>query len=336
MKSIFPVTTAFAAVLLASVCVSTASAADCGNVTIASMNWQSAEVLSNVDKIILSKGYGCDASITIGDTVPTITSMAEKGEPDIAPEAWIDLLPDVVKKGIADKKLVQAATALPDGGVNGWWIPKYLAEAHPDIKTIQDALKHPELFPDSEDPSKGAIYNGPQGWGATVITAQLYKAYKAEEAGFKLVDTGSAAGLDGSIAKAYEQKQGWLGFYWAPTAILGVYDMVKLDFGVPVNNDVWSKCITVADCPNPTPAAWPTDHVVTLVSTKFSERAGSDVMDYLNKRSWSNDTVSKLLAWMTDQQATGEEGALHFLKENPDVWTKWVTPEVAEKVKASL
>jgi ABC-type proline/glycine betaine transport system substrate-binding protein len=63
------------------------------------MNWQSAEVLSNLDKIILNEGYGCDAEITVGDTVPTITSMAEKGQPDIAPEAWIDLLPDVVKKG---------------------------------------------------------------------------------------------------------------------------------------------------------------------------------------------------------------------------------------------
>ena len=327
--------TAFATALLAGVYASPA-AAECGNVTIASMNWQSAEVLSNVDKIILSEGYGCQVEITIGDTVPTITSMAEKGEPDIAPEAWIDLLPDVVKKGIEEKKLIQAATALPDGGVNGWWIPKYLADAHPEIKTIQDALKHPELFPDPEDPSKGAVHNGPQGWGATVITANLFKAYKADEAGFTLVDTGSAAGLDGSIAKAYEQKKGWLGFYWAPTALLGIYEMKKLDFGVPANNDVWSKCITVADCADPTPAAWPTDRVVTLVSTSFSERAGTDVMEYLNKRSWSNDTVSKLLAWMTDQQATGEEGAKQFLKENPDIWTKWVSTEAAEKIKASL
>jgi hypothetical protein len=59
---------------------------------------------------------------------------------------------------------------------------------------------HPELFPDAEDPSKGAVFNGPQGWGGTVVTAQLYKAYGAEAAGFDLVDTGSAAGLDGSIA----------------------------------------------------------------------------------------------------------------------------------------
>lgn len=315
--------------------VSWANAADCGSVTIASMNWQSAEVLSNVDKVILSSGYGCDAEIVVGDTVPTITSMAEKGQPDIAPESWVDMVPEVVKQGLEEGKLIKAAKVLPDGGVNGWWIPKYLADAHPDIKTIGDALKHPELFPDPEDSSTGAIFNGAQGWAGTVITAQLYKAYKAEEAGFRLVDTGSAAGLDGSIAKAYEQKQGWMGFYWAPTSLLGKYPMVKLDFGVPYDAEKW-KCITVADCPDPQPSAWPIDNVETLVSVSFSKRAGPEIMDYLNKRSWSNDTVGKLMAWMTDNQATGEEGAKHFLKENPDLWAAWVPADVAEKVKKAV
>lgn len=330
--------------LLASTCLvfgliggaSVSNAAECGNVTIASMNWQSAEVLSNIDKIILNEGYGCDAEITVGDTVPTITSMTEKGEPDIAPEAWVDLLPDVVQRGLDEGKLVAAATSLPDGGVQGWWIPKYVADAHPDIKTIGDALKHPELFPDPEDSSKGAVHNGPQGWGGTVVTAQFYKAFEAEKAGFTLVDTGSAAGLDGSIAKAYERKQGWLGYYWSPTALLGKYEMVRLDPGVPHDAAEWKRCNTVADCPDPKPNSWEPDRVVTLVAKPFAERVDAPVMDYLNKRAWSNETVNKLMAWMTDNQASGEEGAKQFLKENEDIWTKWVSPEAAEKIKASL
>ncbi len=174
-------TTALAAALVGF--VSTASA-ECGDVTISNMNWQSAEVLANIDKIILNAGYGCNADLVVGDTVPTLTSMTEKGQPDVAPEGWVDLLPDVVQKGIADKKLVSTVEALSDGAVQGWWIPKYLADAHPDIKTIPDALKHPELFPAPEDPSKGAVFNGPQGWGGTLVTTQFFKAYDAEKAGF--------------------------------------------------------------------------------------------------------------------------------------------------------
>ncbi len=330
--------------LLASTCIAfgllgaatSANAADCGSVTIASMNWQSAEVLSALDKIILNEGYGCQAEVTVGDTVPTITSMAEKGSPDIAPEAWIDLLPDVVKKGTDEGRIVKVGSPLPDGGVQGWWIPKYLADAHPDIKTIPDALKHPDLFPSSEDPSKGAIFNGPQGWGGTVVTTQLFKAFDGEKAGFTLVDTGSGAGLDGAISKAYERKQGFLSYYWAPTALLGKYEMVKLGEGVPADPAEWKRCNTVADCADPKPNAWPVDTIVTLVAKPFSEKAGPDVMSYLEKRSWSNETVNKVMAWMTDNQASGEDGAKHFLKENKDVWTKWVSEDAAKKIEASL
>ncbi|PRA51856.1 ABC transporter substrate-binding protein [Brucella pituitosa] len=330
--------------LLASTCLffgtlgisSIGHAADCGSLTIASMNWQSAEVLSNLDKIILNEGFGCSVEITVGDTVPTITSMAEKGQPDIAPEAWIDLLPDVVKKGTDEGKIIQIGSPLPDGGVQGWWIPKYTAEAHPDIKTIPDALKHPELFPGSEDTSRGAIFNGPQGWGGTVVTSQFYKAFNGEAAKFVLVDTGSAAGLDGAIAKAYERKQDFITYYWAPTALLGKYEMVKLEAGVDHDAMEWQRCNTVADCPDPKPNAWPIDKVVTLVAKNSSDKIGPEAMAYLEKRSWSNATVNKLMAWMSENQASGEDGAKHFLKENTEDWTKWVSPEVAEKVKASL
>lgn len=327
--------TTFLTAALMSIAGAASAQQECGDVTIASMTWQSAEVLANIDKIILSDGYGCNAEIIQGDTVPTLTSMVEKGEPDIAPEGWVDLQPELVNRGISENKIVSMGEALSDGAVQGWFIPKYIADANPDIKTIADALKHPELFPAPEDPSKGAVFNGPQGWGGTLVTAQLFKAYGAEDQGFVLVDTGSAAGLDGSIAKAYERQQGWMGYYWAPTSILGKYEMVKLEFGVPHDEAEWKRCNTVADCPDPKPNEWPKDTVETLVTAQFAERAGPAV-DYLKNRRWSNDTVNRLLAWMTDNQATGEEGAKHFLKEQPDLWTKWVTPEVAEKVKASL
>ena len=112
--------------------------------------------------------------------------------------------------------------------------------------------------------------------------------------------------------------------------------MVRLDAGGPNDPSEWKRCNTKADCADPKPNAWPTDTIVTLVAKSFSEKAGPDVMDYLKKRSWSNETVNKLMAWMTDNQASGEDGAKHFLKENKDVWTKWVSPEAAKKIEGAL
>jgi len=310
--------------------------AECGSLTIASMNWQSAELAAALDAFILNNGYGCQAEVIQGDTVPTITSMVEKGQPEIAPEGWVDLVPEVIQKGLADGKIVVTGDILSDGAVQGWWMPKYLADANPEIKTIDDVLKHPELFPDPEDSKKGAIFNGPQGWGGTVVTTQLYKAYGAEAAGFTLVDTGSAAGLDGSIARAYERKEGWVGYYWAPTALLGKYEMVKLDHGVPLDMDEWKRCTSNAECADPKKNDWPKDKVQTVVAKGFADAAPAEVMDYLGKRSWTNATVNGVMAWMTDNQATGEDGAKHFLKENEDLWKAWVSPEAADKIKAAL
>src|SRR5262249_48215691 len=48
-----------------------AAQAACGDVTLAEFSWQSAEAMSNVDQFILNNGYGCNATIVAGDTVPT-------------------------------------------------------------------------------------------------------------------------------------------------------------------------------------------------------------------------------------------------------------------------
>jgi glycine betaine/proline transport system substrate-binding protein len=45
---------------------------------------------------------------------------------------------------------------------------------------------------------------------------------------FVLVPTGSAAALDGVIAKACEQKQGIIAQYSSPTSLLVQYPMVRL------------------------------------------------------------------------------------------------------------
>lgn len=326
-----------ASVLAATLCYATTVAAqDCGTVTIASMNWQSAEVAASLDKFILETAFGCTVEIVAGDTVPTLSSMAEKGEPDIAPEAWVSLQPELVKRGLEGGKVIAAAKILSDGALQGWWIPKYFADAHPEIKTIPDLLKHPELFPAPEDAGKGAVYNGPQGWGGTVVTAQLFKAFGGEAAGFTLIDTGSAAGLDGAIARAYEAQAPWVGYYWSPTSLLGKYPMVRLEYGVAYDAAEWQRCTSVADCADPKPNAWPADDVQTLVSAAFAARTSPDVMAYLNARSWSNETVNALIAWMTDNQATGDDGARQFLKENEAIWSGWVSPEAAAKIKAAL
>ena len=46
--------------------------------------------------------------------------------------------------------------------------------------------------------------------------------------------------------------------------------------------------------------------------------------------------MNAMLAWMGDQQATGEDAAIRFLSKHPDIWTQWVSADAAKKVKSKL
>lgn len=312
-----------------------ARAAECGAVSIAEMKWASAAIAAHLDRIILEKGYGCTVTLVPGDNIPTFASMNEKGEPDVAPELWITALRAPLEAAVAEGRLVRLSPMLSEGGVEGWWMPRFIAESHPDIRTVQDALKHPDLFPDAADPSRGAVHSCPPDWACRVTTANLYRALQADAAGFRLVEAETAEALDKSIVDAFENKTGWLGYYWAPTSLIGRYEMVKLSFGVDHDKAEWESCTSVPDCPAPKVNSYPTSDVFTVVTKAFTEKA-TVAMDYMKVRRWDNGTIGGVLAWMAENGATSEEAARHFLASRRDLWRQWVTPDVAKRVEASL
>lgn len=313
--------------------------AECGDIQIAEWNWASGELMANVDKVILEAGYDCNVELIPGATTTTFASMNEKGQPDIAGELWINAVRDPLNAAF-DAGSLHSANPSPITGLGeGWWIPPSTAAKHPELKTVLDVLDHPELFPDVEDPSKGAFIGCPAGWGCQLSNANLFRAFDMEAKGWKLVDPGSAAGLDGSMTKAVERGENWFGYYWSPTAMIGKHEMVKLPFGVEYAGDEnWNGCIALAeqDCADPKPSAWTASEVHTVVTDEFKNKAGPEVMDYLNKRVFPGDVMNGMLVYMGDNQAGGEDAAIEFLIEQGAVWESWVSADIADKVKKSL
>lgn len=312
-----------------------ARAADCGRVTLADMNWSSATFIANVDRFILEHGYGCDAELVVGDTMPTGTSMIEKGEPDIASELWTHGFTEALERGVSEGRLKIVSASLSDGGEEGFWVPKFLVDKHPELATISGIRKHAALFKNPEDPTTSLFMGCPAGWGCQINAGNLYKALKLKDAGFVLGDPGSGAGLAGSLAKAYERGEPWFGYYWAPTPLLGKYEMVKVDFESGVDEAHFVECIAVADCENPKPTMYPPAPVHTVVTADLSERAPA-VVAYLSRRSFTNSFMNGFLAWVDDNQADGEVAMAHFMKTHEPLWREWVSAEAAGRIKAAL
>ncbi len=336
MKKLMTGLTVAGAIFAATSLMTTTASAACGEIKMAEFNWASGELLANVDKIILEKGYGCTVELVVGGTTAIFASMNEKGVPHIAGEQWVNALRETLDPALKEGRLHAINKGPITGLGEGWWIPEFTAKAHPELKTALDILDHPELFPDSEDPSKGAFVGCPAGWGCQHVNNSLFRAFEMEKKGWVLVDPGSAAGLDGSIAKANERKQNWFGYYWSPTSIIGKYNMQPVPFGVEfAGADHWNSCIVKEDCPDPKKTSWIKSEVYTIVTDEF-KKSGGEINDYLAKRVYPGPIMGEMLVYMADNQAAGPDAAIEFLTKHEAVWTKWVSPEVAAKVKGSL
>lgn len=302
-----------------------AAYADCGKVTISEMNWSSAAIVTAVSKFLMEQGYGCQVAKVPTSTVPALVSTAETGEPEILTEMW----PGVATKYndlAAQGKVITVTHVLPDGGRDEWLIPDYLAQAHPELKTMGGILAHPDLV--------GGVFNNcPVGWGCRVSNDNLIKAFELEKHGIKIFNHGSGETLAASIASAYTNKQPWFGYYWEPTAVLGKYHMVAVDMG-PIKPDV-AACNARTDCATPGQTGWPAATVLTAVTPAFAQR-NPEIVELLKHVQFKNDVMEKLLAWQEDNKATADEAAAYFLTNYKDVWKDWLNADAQMKLAAVI
>lgn len=314
-------------ILLASTVLATLGAAQtasaCGEVSITEMNWASAGIVTGVSKFLMEQGYDCKVTVVPSNTVPAVASMAETGKPDIVTEMWTNSAPEY-KNLEAEGKVKTVAKVLSDGGVEGWWIPDYLAAEHPELTTIEGVLAHPELV--------GGVFNNcPEGWGCRVANDNLKVAYDFAGHNMPVFDHGSGETLAASIASAYADKKPWFGYYWAPTAVLGKYPMVKVDVG-PYNAEA-HVCNQTVGCENPQKSDFPSAEVLTGVTAAFAEREPA-IVELMSHVSFTNAQMGEVLAWQEDNKASIDESVVHFLTTYPEVWSAWVTPEAKEKLAA--
>ena len=318
--------------------MSNAAKADCGEISVAEMNWASAELMANVDKIILEEGYGCSVELIPGATMTTFASMNEKGQPDVAGELWTNAVAVPLEAAVGEGRLHKVNNGPITQLGEGWWVTPVVAEKHPELVADIDALlARPDLFPHPEDPSKGAFVGCPSGWGCQLANAQLYKAFDMEAKGWLLVDPGSAAGLDGSMAKAAERGEPWFGYYWSPTALIGKYGMVPTDMGEWAGSDNWDNCIVKPEqeCATPKASSWTHSAVSTVITDSFKNKGGVAI-DYLSARVFPGPVMNGMLVYMTENQAGGQDAAIEFLMQHEDLWTTWVSADAAAKIKAGL
>ncbi|PRY93151.1 glycine betaine/proline transport system substrate-binding protein [Hasllibacter halocynthiae] len=302
-----------------------AVAQDCGEVSITEMNWASSAVVTAISDFLMTEGYGCTVNRVPSSTNPALASVAETGEPDILTELWVNAAP-VYDRMSAEGSLVTLTDVLSDGGVEGWWIPNYLLEEHPELASLEGVLANPELV--------GARFHQcPDGWACKTVNGNLAEAAGLEENGIEVFVHGSGETMATSIAAAFENEEPWFGYYWAPTSVLGQYPMTRVDIG-PYDEEAHA-CNGLEDCQDPQLSAYPQGKVVTVVTADFEERE-PEIADLMRNVQFTNEQMNEILAWQEENNASAEEAAVHYLTTYSDVWPGWLSADARANLAALI
>ncbi len=288
-------------------------------VILADASWDSILVHNRIVEFILENGYGgYEVDFIPGDTIPLFNGIAS-GDIDATLESWHSNYPEAYEEQIAAGTVVNVGKNLPDGP-QGWWVPRYMIEGDaargirataPDLESIDDLKKYAELFPDPENPGKGRILVGPPGWSATAVSEQMMADHGLNEM-FEPFLPGSGASLAASMKGAYDKGEPWVGYYWEPTAIMYQLDMVRLK----------GSEFPTAD--------------VDIIMNADSYETMPEVTELLTRYSTSIEVNNEFLNILDTEVDSAEEAALWFLENREDVWTEWVSDEVAANVRAAL
>ncbi|MTH65041.1 ABC transporter substrate-binding protein [Paracoccus shanxieyensis] len=313
---------------------------DGNTVTFAGLPWESGDFITRVVETILKDGYDCKTDTIPGNSV-TLEQATSTNDIQIFAEEWVGRS-EVWKTAVEQGTVLNIGDTI-QGAMEGFFVPSYVIKgdaarnitaAAPDLTSVEQ-LKDPKiaaLFSDPEEPSKGRFLNCPFGWTCEGESTQKLTDYGMQDA-YVNFRPGSAAALDAAITSAYLQGQPILFYYWSPTAIMGKYDLVRLD--APEFSDECRAQIAAGGSNRDGVCEVKPIEVAYGVNAEFAKEA-PEIIEVLDKASFPLQELNLALAYMVDNKADAATAAENFLKEKSDLWGTWVSPEAKSKIQAAL
>lgn len=281
--------------------------------------WASIEMANGILKYIIENGYGYKTDTFVADE-ETMQTKAEAGEIDIVAEWWMydQARHDKAKAGgnIVDVRDAFVCT-------DGLWVPSYvikgdpakgIAAVAPDLKTMEDLKKYVEIFKDPDDPAKGVIQLGVEGWTANPdMMARMSKYDLASVYNYKTVQ--SEADIPANVEAKIEKGEPIVFYDYMPAGLLGKYDFIHIE------DPIWEA--------NPAGTAM-------VAASGDLQNSAPDIYEMLTKYNIDLPTRNKELAKIEADGLSFDDAAVQFLKDNPDLWKPWVTEDAAAKINAAL
>ena len=292
--------------------------------------WDSQMLHNEIAKYIVENAYdNYDFQLSTGSSTMNWQAIIS-GDVDLDIESWTDNVA-TYPTDLENGDIVDVGILVPNSA-QGLYVPRYVIEGDaergiepmaPDLKTVQDLEKYPELFPDDEDKTKGRIYGSIPGWMADEVLYKKYEAYGLNEM-YNYARLGSESTLFASLSSAYNLGDAWVGYCYEPTWISGKLDIVLLE-DAPYDKALFEQGL----------CEFPKQELKIVSSKNFAEKA-PDLLEFFQKYQTGSELVSDALAHLDETGETHAETAKWLLKENQNLLDEWLPADKSELVKKSL
>jgi len=309
-----------------------AEAPPCGTqtITIARMTWPSAALLAEIHARLLKAQFSCTVQVIPSDLAPTVAGIVAAGQPAVAPEMWITRVAAQWNEAVKEQKLRQVGLSYAASQFEGWYVPDYVAAAHPELKSVAALKDDWQLFA-RPGAKKGTLVSCPADWACAIINRNLLKA-EGLDGLFDVVEPKNRFDLDQMIGAAVNRKEPILFYYWQPNATLAQFGFQSVDLG-PYNKDDFA-CLGKRSCTDPKPSSFaPEPVVIALAQWVFT--GAPEIAAYFQRAQMPMDEMNRLLNELNQPNTSVEGVADRFVAERQEVWQKWLgTPAPAATSEA--
>lgn len=277
-------------------------------VTLSVQSWVGAQANTAVAEYLLEHELDYRVDNVQVDEIPAWDALSQ-GRVDAIMEDWGH--PDQEERYIKDKKTIVPGGDLGVDGHIGWYVPKYLADEHPDITNWKNLNKYADIFRTAESGSKGQLLDG----SPSYITNDkaLVSNLKLD---FQVVFAGSEAAQITQIRQFHKAKKPFLTYWYTPQWLLEEVPMVEVK--LPEYSD---EC--AAQAPEDIDCAYPTTPLQKYLNADFAE-SGGDAAELLKNFSWTDKDQSEVALLIAGEGLSPEEAAERWVEENPQVWKEWL------------